>query len=68
LSLHYDIDQLKILIVDNGRGFHKKTINENKRSGAGLNNMNKRANVLNGKTIIQSNPESGTSVYINIPY
>jgi two-component system, NarL family, sensor kinase len=68
LSLHYDIDELKILITDNGKGFSKETISENRRSGAGLNNMNKRARVLNGKTIIQSKPESGTSVYITIPY
>jgi two-component system, NarL family, sensor kinase len=68
LSLHYDIDELKILITDNGKGFSKETISENRRSSAGLNNMNKRARVLNGKTIIQSKPESGTSVYITIPY
>ena len=68
LSLHYDIDELKILITDNGKGFSKETISENRRSSAGLNNMNKRAKVLNGKTIIQSRPESGTSVYITIPY
>jgi signal transduction histidine kinase len=30
--------------------------------------MNKRAKVLNGKTIIQSRPEAGTSIYITIPY
>jgi len=68
LSLHYDIDELKILIIDNGKGFQKETISDVRRSGAGLNNMTKRANVLNGKTIVQSKPESGTSVYINIPY
>jgi two-component system, NarL family, sensor kinase len=68
LSLHYDTDELKILITDNGKGFHKETVTEGKKSSAGLNNMNKRAKVLNGKTIIQSKPESGTSVYINIPY
>jgi two-component system NarL family sensor kinase len=68
LSLHYDIEELKILITDNGKGFPKETISESKKSGAGLNNMNKRAKVLNGKTIIQSRPEAGTSVYITIPY
>jgi len=68
LSLHYDIEELKILITDNGKGFSKETINDNRRSSAGLNNMNKRAKVLNGKTIIQSKPQSGTSVYITIPY
>ena len=66
LSLHYDIDQLKILITDNGRGFRNDS--ETNKSGAGLSNMNKRAKILNGKTIIQSKPQSGTSVYINIPY
>jgi len=68
LSLHYDIDELKILITDNGTGFSKQTMTQSSRSSAGLSNMNKRANVLNGKTIIQSEPDSGTSIYITIPY
>jgi len=68
LSLHYDMTELKILITDNGKGFSKEVIGENKKSSAGLNNMNKRAKVLNGNTIIQSKPESGTSIYITIPY
>jgi signal transduction histidine kinase len=68
LSLHYDIEELKILITDNGKGFHNETIAETNKSSAGLNNMNKRAKVLNGKTIIQSTPLAGTSVYITIPY
>ena len=68
LSLHYDMEELKILIADNGKGFNKEIKSDNNKSGAGLNNMNKRAKVLNGKTIIQSKPESGTSIYITIPY
>jgi len=68
LSLHYDVEELKILITDNGKGFHNEAIAENNKSTAGLSNMNKRAKVLNGKTIIQSRPQGGTSVYITIPY
>ena len=68
LSLHYDVEELKILITDNGKGFHNERIAENNKSSAGLSNMNKRAKVLNGKTIVQSTPQAGTSVYITIPY
>ena len=68
LSLHYDLDQLKILITDNGTGFCKDAVLQNNKSAAGLNNMNKRAKILNGQTMIQSELQSGTSVYITIPY
>jgi len=68
LSLHYDLGELKILITDNGTGFCKEVVLQNNKSGAGLNNMNKRAKILNGQTMIQSELQSGTSVYITIPY
>ena len=70
LNLDYGDDQINVLIADNGKGFCKKTVeeNKNKKSNAGLNNMQKRAALFNGKTIIDSTLDSGTSIFITIPY
>jgi two-component system NarL family sensor kinase len=70
ISLEYNSDHINVLIADNGRGFCKDAVeqNKNKESNAGLNNMQKRAALFNGRTIINSALDSGTSIYITIPY
>jgi two-component system NarL family sensor kinase len=70
LSLEYNSDHVNVLIADNGRGFCKNAVeqNKNKESNAGLNNMRKRAALFNGRTIIDSTPDSGTNIYVTIPY
>jgi two-component system, NarL family, sensor kinase len=70
LNLEYNFDHINVLIADNGRGFCKEGIeqNKNKESNAGLNNMQKRAALFNGRTIIDSTPDSGTNIYVTIPY
>lgn len=56
-------DHLHISIVDDGKGFDTNTI----KHGNGLNNMMKRARILNGDFIIDTSPGNGTKLYINIP-
>lgn len=68
LSLDYNGDHLEIRIADNGNGFCKQIVERDYKSNAGLNNMQKRAKVINGSTIIESEPGSGTSIFVTIPY
>jgi len=70
LNLEYSTDHINVLIADNGKGFCKEEVeqNKNKESNAGLSNMQKRAMLFNGKTIIDSTVGAGTIIYVTIPY
>jgi two-component system NarL family sensor kinase len=70
LSLEYNFDHINVLITDNGRGFCKDAVEQtkNKESRAGLSNMQKRAALFSGRTIIDSMPDSGTNIFVTIPY
>ena len=50
-------------ILDNGKGFDM----EMKRAGIGLSNMQSRAELLNGKLKIRSEPERGCSLNVMLP-
>ena len=54
LSLEYNFDHINVLIADNGRGFCKDAVeqNKNKESSAGLNNMQKRAVYLTEEQLL----------------
>ena len=65
IRLHYDKQQLKFDIHDNGRGFVvDREIGER---GTGLTNMARRAKMLNGNCAIDSIPGKGTRIKIEIP-
>jgi len=70
VMLHYTGDRIEVSISDNGRGFCDKEaeLNSDKKSRAGLNNMKKRALIFNGNTLIKSEPDIGTKVFVTIPY
>jgi len=69
LNLEYHTDHINVLITDNGKGFCKEEVEQNKKNeSAGLSNMRKRAMLFNGKTIIDSAIGAGTSIHITIPY
>jgi len=68
LNLDYNAHHIDVFITDNGKGFCKKTVEQNKNANAGLINMEKRALLFNGKTIIDSKMELGTKIFITIPY
>ena len=68
LILDYKEDHIDIAIADNGKGFCKDNIAGDRKTNAGLTNMQKRAVLFNGKTIIESKVGSGTSIIVTIPY
>ncbi|HLG38661.1 MAG TPA: ATP-binding protein, partial [Chitinophagaceae bacterium] len=70
MQLHYNNDHLEIAVTDNGVGFIRNSLqNETAiQTGAGLRNMQKRANLLNGYCNIESNLGAGTTVKLKIPF
>ena len=70
IELYYDHDHIDLTIHDDGNGFCKETIDilPEKKSKAGLNNMRTRAKMFNGNLTIKSLPESGTNIFVTIPY
>lgn len=65
ISLTQDEDSINILIEDNGKGFNPKAID--KKEGIGLNNIEKKAEQLNGTFSIDSFEGKGTTIIIDIP-
>jgi len=63
-SIYVGIRQRRLLldIRDNGIGFEV-----NNDNGNGLNNMRKRADALNGRITITSQPGAGSQVSLNVP-
>jgi len=57
-------DYLNIIVEDNGIGFNK----EKEKNGIGLQLVNKRLLLFNGKMEIDSKEGNGTTIIIDIPY
>jgi len=58
-----------LLIEDNGTGFDSKTVTHHRRrAGMGLQNLNRRAVHLGGSAKIDSKPEAGTRIHLNLPF
>jgi two-component system NarL family sensor kinase len=70
LKLNFDGNQINIFISDNGKGFSREILEKNSEnfSKAGLNNIQKRAAIFNGKATIESECEKGTKILISMPY
>ena len=64
IGVHYNRHSMSIEIVDNGKGFETE---QKSKNGTGLINMVKRANLLKGKCIIDSETDIGTKIKIEIP-
>ena len=59
---------LQLTIEDDGKGFdYDGSISSKSTSSFGLFNMQKRAESLSGKMIIDSTPKKGTLIYVEIP-
>jgi len=63
LQLNLLDDIFNIILEDNGCGFNTDLTN----NGIGLNNINKRLNTLSGSFDIDSRPQRGTIINIEIP-
>jgi two-component system, NarL family, sensor kinase len=64
VQLARENDQLNITIEDDGKGFNVAILSQAK--GIGWNNIQNRMEILKGKLDVQSQPGSGTSVFIEI--
>jgi two-component system, NarL family, sensor histidine kinase UhpB len=63
LKLDENENCIHLVICDNGKGFNTKT----KRSGIGLNNMQSRAELLNGRVNIESENGKGCILKVDLP-
>ena len=63
IHLHYNSVLLTMLINDNGKGFNL----DETRLGIGLQNIKKRTNMLKGNLSINTTPNIGTQIKIEIP-
>jgi len=65
IDLHFETDALQLRVRDDGRGFD---LAAEKRDGHfGLVGMRERAQEIEGQLKIQSEPESGTQVIVDVP-
>lgn len=64
IQLHYKATSMSLLIKDDGKGFYTKELGPH---GAGFMNMTKRATMLSGRCVINSQPGIGTTIKIDIP-
>lgn len=65
IHLNKEAENLNIMIEDNGKVFDKSLIEGSK--GNGWYNINSRLTIMNGKIDIESNKDSGTVVFIDVP-
>ena len=64
IDFNYNLDELTIILTDNGKGFN---VNRIKSEGRGLMTMKNRIDSINGTFLIKSNKGEGTEVKIEIP-
>jgi two-component system NarL family sensor kinase len=67
ISFHYAPDMLRTVIKDNGKGFELRDALQNS-TGLGLSNIRSRALIAGGRSVIESSPNAGTTITINMPY
>ena len=67
ISFDYAADKLQTVIKDNGKGFELSDALQNS-TGLGLANIKSRALIAGGRSFIESVPNTGTTITINMPY
>jgi signal transduction histidine kinase len=70
ISLQWRDSIISVSITDNGRGFDLDKVlgPESLERSLGIIGMQERISLLGGKIDIQSRPDSGTYLYIEVPY
>lgn len=67
ITLEKKADRLRLTIADNGRGFEPKDLNDgNRQSGWGLMIMAERAKAVGGNCWIESQPDCGTNIIVEV--
>lgn len=64
ISVTSNVNLIALVLKDDGVGF---TVSNEKNFGCGLKNMKKRTEILKGVFMLESNPNNGTSLKIEIP-
>lgn len=67
IDSYLENDALHLKVTENGVGFDPEEM-KTKKSGMGLNSIYKRIEMINGKLALNSAPDKGTSIAIEIPY
>ncbi len=67
VRLFIDKNYLNILVEDHGAGFSEIRDTQNKSGGFGLCSIGERLQALDGKMIINSEPENGTRIVLRVP-
>jgi len=65
INISQDIDDITILIEDNGRGMDTSELKFNK--GMGLYSIEKKVSYLKGSFTVDSSKDKGTTIIINLP-
>lgn len=68
-SVVFTDHEMNITIEDNGKGFDLSPLNDpgNKTFGLGLRNMQARATMIGAKFLMNSEPDRGTSLHLQLP-
>lgn len=68
VNIRYDHHELRLTVKDDGRGFDSERVKQaNTLAGNGLQNMSLRAKEMKGKWVIDSHPETGTTITLVFP-
>ncbi|MDX5467669.1 MAG: type IV pili methyl-accepting chemotaxis transducer N-terminal domain-containing protein [Cyclobacteriaceae bacterium] len=69
VTISHSENLLSITVSDNGKGFDKSSLKPkpDKDGGMGLTFMQERINYINGRLFINSAPNQGTRVTLNVP-
>lgn len=65
IQLSADAEEISLLMEDNGKGFDVAEVKQ--KGGIGLKNMQLRTDYLKGQLEIESSPQNGTTIIIEIP-
>lgn len=66
VTLHYEPEQFKLIVTDDGKGFDPATLAASQK-GIGLKSMENRATLIGATFSITSDVGQGTSITINLP-
>jgi PAS domain S-box-containing protein len=68
VTLEFERDAIRASVTDDGPGFAPRPVNELLRQGhLGLAGMQERAELLRGEVTIDSSPDTGTTVSLQLP-
>ena len=69
VTLSHSKKMLSIIIDDNGKGFEAEKVKKNKNGGGmGMTYMKERIKYINGRLFMNSSPNEGTRITLNIPF